>query len=265
MIFRIRKSNHSVTLSLSHPATSQSGFLPIWLIMLLAISFVAGGIVVLPKSSKIDSVQNTLSTSPSVSADVVIVESPSPSLSAAPTLAPTLSPTPTIQSSPTPQATPKVTATPTPPQAPPQGGGGQEVLPTLTPTPTPIPTVQPTPTPEATSTPTPTPTPEPTLAPTPTPVAESLVLYQKYDHVFSPRDLTVLVGTAVTFQNDSSLQDILVASDPHPAHTDFPALDSGILKPGESYTFVFWNVGDYGYHNHLLPSKGGTIRVRTSF
>src|SRR3989338_7306538 len=67
MIFRIRKSNHSVTLSLSHPATSQSGFLPIWLIMLLAISFVAGGIVVLPKSSKIDSVQNTLSTSPSIS------------------------------------------------------------------------------------------------------------------------------------------------------------------------------------------------------
>lgn len=91
------------------------------------------------------------------------------------------------------------------------------------------------------------------------------MLYKKYDHVFSPKDITVLVGTAVTFRNDSLIQNIQVASDPHPAHTDHPEFDSGFLAPGESYTFVFWNVGEYAYHNHLLPGVGGAIHVRTQF
>ena len=78
---------------------------------------------------------------------------------------------------------------------------------------------------------------------------------------FSPAVLHVNVGTKVTFTNDSG-ENLWVASNPHPSHTDYSGFDSlKALKHGETYTFTFNRLGTFGYHNHLRPQMMGTIVV----
>jgi plastocyanin len=77
---------------------------------------------------------------------------------------------------------------------------------------------------------------------------------------FSPDTLTVKKGTIVTWINEDSAPH-LVASDPHPAHTDLPGLQSTPLSKGQGYSFTFDKVGSWGYHCHLHPSMKGTIIV----
>jgi len=81
------------------------------------------------------------------------------------------------------------------------------------------------------------------------------------DNGFSPATLTVKAGTKVTIKNTSS-RDMQFDSDPHPAHTDDPELNVGIVSPGQSMTFTVTTTGTHGYHNHLNPSDTGTIVVR---
>ncbi len=83
----------------------------------------------------------------------------------------------------------------------------------------------------------------------------------EYKQGFSPKTITVKVGTTVTWVNKDT--DLLqVASNPHPTHTDYPALNSvGLIKPGESKSFTFPVVGKSGYHNHLEPDKTGEVVV----
>lgn len=78
---------------------------------------------------------------------------------------------------------------------------------------------------------------------------------------FSPAVLRVQAGTAVTFRNDSG-EDLWVASDPHPTHTDLRAFDAqdGVGQ-GETYVYTFSRLGTFNYHNHLHPSLTGTIIV----
>ena len=81
------------------------------------------------------------------------------------------------------------------------------------------------------------------------------------DSGFEPKDVTVSLGTMVHFVNESSI-DMWVASDDHPAHTDLPTFDQfkgG--KPGEQFVYVFDQVGEWKYHDHLNPTAGGTIVV----
>ena len=81
------------------------------------------------------------------------------------------------------------------------------------------------------------------------------------DNGFEPKDVTVSLGTMVHFVNESSI-DMWVASDDHPAHTDLPTFDQfkgG--KPGEQFVYVFDQVGEWKYHDHLNPTAGGTIVV----
>jgi len=74
------------------------------------------------------------------------------------------------------------------------------------------------------------------------------------------------VGTAVTFVNQAQNQNIWIASNPYPANSDLPGFNSGKgLKFGESYTYVFNQLGNWGYHNDLNYNVGGTIRVVTQF
>ena len=92
---------------------------------------------------------------------------------------------------------------------------------------------------------------------------------------FSPGSITVPVGGAVNFINDTSGA-LWVAADEHPTHTEFDGTDrtthcSGSYtgstpfdqcQPGSSYTFVFTKAGTYEYHNHSAAQFGGTIVVR---
>ena len=81
----------------------------------------------------------------------------------------------------------------------------------------------------------------------------------------SPRDVTVALGSRVTFvNNDSRPHDM--ASDPHPAHTDCPAVNVGFLQAGQSGTTQNLNTArTCGFHDHNQPdvtSLQGTIRVQ---
>ncbi len=98
--------------------------------------------------------------------------------------------------------------------------------------------------------------------------AENVIIHT--DSGFVPASFTVTAGTSVTFQNSGSGA-MRVASDPHPAHTDYPTTGGCVastfdscsnIAPGMSWTFTFDKVGTWGYHNHLNPSEKGTIVVQ---
>jgi plastocyanin len=81
----------------------------------------------------------------------------------------------------------------------------------------------------------------------------------------SPSTVTVSAGSRVTFvNNDSRPHDM--NSDPHPAHTDCPALNVGFIQAGQSATSQNLNtVRTCGFHDHNQPdvtSLQGTIRIQ---
>lgn len=80
------------------------------------------------------------------------------------------------------------------------------------------------------------------------------------DSGFSPDTITVKSGDRVTIKNTSS-ENLEFDSDPHPAHTNNKELNVGAVGPAESMTFTVTKKGTFGYHNHLSPSKTGTIIV----
>lgn len=89
------------------------------------------------------------------------------------------------------------------------------------------------------------------------------------DGGFSPNTLTIRKGATITFQN-SSTHDMRPASDPHPAHTNYPTTGGCVgstfdscrtIKPGGNWSFEFDEVGTWKYHNHLNPSDTGTVIV----
>jgi len=86
--------------------------------------------------------------------------------------------------------------------------------------------------------------------------------------------LIIKSGDTVTFTNTISTK-TWPASNQHPIHTAYPGSNinkcgssSAIfdactgLSNGESFSFTFNEVGTWNYHNHLRPSKGGTIIVQ---
>lgn len=81
------------------------------------------------------------------------------------------------------------------------------------------------------------------------------------DSGFEPQALTVTKGETVVFINASN-GGAWVASNPHPAHTDYPGFDSlQPTAPGSSYSFTFDRIGTWGYHNHINPRHYGSITV----
>jgi plastocyanin len=82
----------------------------------------------------------------------------------------------------------------------------------------------------------------------------------------SPAELAVPPGTRVLFVNNHSQQHEMT-SDPHPEHTDCPALNSvGLLRPGESReSGNLVAARTCGFHDHSNPSNTalqGRIVVR---
>lgn len=80
------------------------------------------------------------------------------------------------------------------------------------------------------------------------------------DSGFSPSNLSVKTGTLVTVKNSSS-STLEYNSDPHPSHTTNPELNQGSIEPGQSVSFKVTKTGTHGYHNHLNPSRKGSLVV----
>ncbi|MEX1113189.1 MAG: cupredoxin domain-containing protein, partial [Patescibacteria group bacterium] len=102
----------------------------------------------------------------------------------------------------------------------------------------------------------------PTVAPeTAASAAPQSVSVTLRDGAFSPDEVTIEAGQSVVFVNESGASAV-IASDPHPTHTDLRSLESGTLESGASYLFVFNERGNWGFHNHLEPSQTGTVIVQ---
>ena len=71
----------------------------------------------------------------------------------------------------------------------------------------------------------------------------------------NPSQVTVSVGQSVRFiNNDTRGRDI--SSDPHPAHTNCPSINRGVIGVGETRdTFGFGNAGSCGFHDHNDPDN----------
>jgi len=81
------------------------------------------------------------------------------------------------------------------------------------------------------------------------------------DNGFEPKSIKIRVGQTVTWTNKSS-DELWVASNPHPTHTDYPGFDeTKSVTKGNTYAFTFTKVGNWGYHNHLNPGQQGVIVV----
>ena len=105
--------------------------------------------------------------------------------------------------------------------------------------------------------------PSPTPTPTPTPTPGTTITITSSGA--SPRDITVSVGSQVTFVNNNT-QPHDMASDPHPAHTDCPEINVGFIAAGQSRsTNNLITARTCRYHDHNQPSNGnlqGTIRIQ---
>lgn len=89
------------------------------------------------------------------------------------------------------------------------------------------------------------------------------------DNGFSTKEVKIKKGDAVRWTNQSSTLS-WPASAIHPTHSIYPekggCIDSTFdacrgLSKGESFIFVFNFVGSWKYHDHLDPSKIGTVVV----
>jgi plastocyanin len=70
---------------------------------------------------------------------------------------------------------------------------------------------------------------------------------------FTPQDLTVKLGTTVTFRNDDDIPHLVVATD--------NSFRSGALDTGDTYAFTFTKAGDFPYFCGLHPHMQGKITV----
>jgi plastocyanin len=73
------------------------------------------------------------------------------------------------------------------------------------------------------------------------------------DFAFSPAELTVPVGTTVTWTNQDSA--------PHTVTADDGSFDSGRLNQGDSFSFTFETPGTYTYVCAFHPNMTATITV----
>ncbi|MEK7122908.1 MAG: hypothetical protein AAB855_03565 [Patescibacteria group bacterium] len=105
-------------------------------------------------------------------------------------------------------------------------------------------------------------------------VAPAQVVVTYDGGAFIPAVVTIRRGEGVTFVNRSS-QEAWPASALHPTHAVYPGSDikkcgtdakifdaCRSLSQGESWSFVFDEVGSWKYHNHTNPGAIGTVIVQ---
>lgn len=78
---------------------------------------------------------------------------------------------------------------------------------------------------------------------------------------FEPQTLTVKTKTQVIWKNETGADASINSSD-HPTHMQYPPLNLGTFRSGESNSLVFDKPGIYGYHNHFNPEKTGIVIVK---
>jgi plastocyanin len=110
------------------------------------------------------------------------------------------------------------------------------------------------------STPPTSPTPNPPSGPAP---ATQMVTITASG--LSMQSIDLAVGGTVTFvNNDNRMHEM--SSDPHPIHTDCPALNIGNLNPGESRASQALTAArSCGIHDHANPATAnlkGTVTIR---
>jgi len=77
---------------------------------------------------------------------------------------------------------------------------------------------------------------------------------------FDPKTVTIKTGTRVIWINKSGAA-ATVNSAVHPTHQVYPPLNLGEFPDGSSVQLVFDKPGTYNYHDHLNPSRTGTVVV----
>jgi plastocyanin len=95
-------------------------------------------------------------------------------------------------------------------------------------------------------------------SPTPTPSPTNTMTITIANNAVSPKNIIVPRGSQVTFtNNDNRTHDM--ESDPHPEHTDCPALAQvGFLNPGQSRQSGNLNIVRVcGFHDHELADMIG--------
>jgi hypothetical protein len=108
--------------------------------------------------------------------------------------------------------------------------------------------------------------PSPVTPPTTPPGAVNATTITITNNVATPKDIIVPRGSVVTFvNNDSRTHDM--ESNPHPEHTDCPALQQvGFMSPGQTRSSGNLNTARIcGYHDHNLAEVAGlqgTITVQ---
>jgi len=133
--------------------------------------------------------------------------------------------------------------------------------------------------PIATLTPIMSESPSPSISPTATPlVAVSVKVEVKpatvkityTDQGFAPAIVTIKKGDTVTWLNKGT-KDMWPASAQHPTHGAYPesggCLESKFdacvhIVPGQSWSFIFNQIGEWGFHDHLTPQFFGNITVQ---
>lgn len=101
-----------------------------------------------------------------------------------------------------------------------------------------------TPTPTATEKPTATPTATQTPAPTQASADVSMKSFS-----FVPATLTISAGTTVTWTNDDPFNHTVTADD--------GSFNSGVVAPGDSFSFTFDTPGNYLYYCSIHGGPGG--------
>src|SRR5476651_1009716 len=74
---------------------------------------------------------------------------------------------------------------------------------------------------------------------------------------FSPKEVTIKVGSAVRWKNSSGDKQT-VNSDNYPSNQLHRELNFGEFNTGSSVVYIFKNVGTYGYHNQFHHGQQGT-------
>ena len=78
---------------------------------------------------------------------------------------------------------------------------------------------------------------------------------------FIPQIITIRKGETVVWVNKGGGY-YWPASNIHPTHkiySEFDPLEP--LAPGEAWAFTFEQTGEWRFHDHLGPSRGGTVTV----
>lgn len=104
----------------------------------------------------------------------------------------------------------------------------------------------------------------PTNTPVPEEETEAMIENQQDIAImtdgFDPVTVTVKVGTKVVWTNKTGAV-ATVNSDLHPTHLLNPFLNLGRVENTASVSVIFDKAGTYKYHDHLNPSRTGTVVV----